>query len=65
MVYFENVVVPKENLVGEVGKGWTCAKYLLEFERGNAYSPTLKGVLAQLRSMAAAERDGGGAPMSR
>ncbi len=44
-VYFENVVVPKANLVGEVGKGWTCAKYLLEFERGNAYSPGLKGVL--------------------
>jgi alkylation response protein AidB-like acyl-CoA dehydrogenase len=64
MVYFENVVVPKENLVGEIGKGWTCAKYLLEFERGNAYSPTLKGVLGQLRSMAAAEPDGGGAPMS-
>jgi alkylation response protein AidB-like acyl-CoA dehydrogenase len=64
MVYFENVVVPKENLVGEVGKGWTCAKYLLEFERGNAYSPTLKSVLAQLRSMAAAERNGSGDPMS-
>ena len=39
MVYFEDVKVPKENLVGEQGKGWTCAKYLLEFERGNAYSP--------------------------
>ena len=63
MVYFENVVVPKENLVGEVGKGWTCAKYLLEFERGNAYSPTLKGVLAQIRAMAAAETNGDGAPM--
>jgi alkylation response protein AidB-like acyl-CoA dehydrogenase len=43
MVYFEDVKVPKENLVGEQGKGWTCAKYLLEFERGNAYSPGLKG----------------------
>ena len=27
-VYFENVSVPKENLVGELGKGWTYAKYL-------------------------------------
>ncbi len=63
MVYFENVVVPKENLIGEVGKGWTCAKYLLEFERGNAYSPTLKGVLAQIRAMAAAETNGYGAPL--
>ncbi len=64
MVYFENVVVPKENLVGEVGKGWTCAKYLLEFERGNAYSPTLKGVLAQIRAMATAETNGYGEPLS-
>jgi alkylation response protein AidB-like acyl-CoA dehydrogenase len=63
MVYLENVVVPKENLVGEVGKGWTCAKYLLEFERGNAYSPTLKGVLAQIRAMAAAETNGYGASL--
>jgi len=64
MVYLENVVVPKENLVGEVGKGWTCAKYLLEFERGNAYSPSLKGVLAQIRGMAALEQDGTGRSMS-
>jgi len=63
MVYLENVVVPKENLVGEIGKGWTCAKYLLEFERGNAYSPTLKGVLAQVRAMAAAETNGYGASL--
>jgi alkylation response protein AidB-like acyl-CoA dehydrogenase len=64
MVYLEDVVVPKENLVGEIGKGWTCAKYLLEFERGNAYSPMLKGVLSQIRAIATSEPDGGGAPMS-
>ena len=60
MVYFENVKVPKENLVGEEGKGWTCAKYLLEFERGNAYSPALKGAMSHLRSFARAEADGAG-----
>ena len=54
-VYFEDVKVPKENLVGEQGKGWTCAKYLLEFERGNAYSPNLKQALARIRTMATAE----------
>ena len=64
MVYLENVIVPKENLVGEIGKGWTCAKYLLEFERGNAYSPSLKGVMAQIRAIAASESSGGGAAMS-
>jgi len=30
---FENVEVPKENLVGELNKGWTIAKYLLTHER--------------------------------
>ena len=60
MVYLEDVKVPKENLVGEQGKGWTCAKYLLEFERGNAYSPSLKASLDHVRSMAASESDGYG-----
>ena len=31
--FFEDVKVPKENLVGERGKGWTIAKYLLTHER--------------------------------
>lgn len=30
---FENVRVPKKNIVGEVNKGWTVAKYLLTHER--------------------------------
>jgi len=60
MVYFENVEVPKANLVGDEGKGWTYAKYLLEFERGNAYSPALKGALAHLREVSRAELDGEG-----
>jgi alkylation response protein AidB-like acyl-CoA dehydrogenase len=60
MVYFENVEVPKSNLIGEEGKGWTCAKYLLEFERGNAYSPGLKGALAHLKEVAKADQDGTG-----
>jgi len=55
-VYFQDVRVPKENLVGEEGKGWTCAKYLLEFERGNAYSPALFAALTQIKTIAAAER---------
>jgi alkylation response protein AidB-like acyl-CoA dehydrogenase len=64
MVYLEDVKVPRENLVGELGKGWTCAKYLLEFERGNAYSPALKGALAQVRAMASQELDGKGASLA-
>ena len=30
-----DVRVPAENLVGEENKGWTCAKYLLTYERTN------------------------------
>lgn len=32
-VFFDNVRVPKENLIGEVNKGWDMAKALLGFER--------------------------------
>ena len=31
--FFDNVKVPKENLVGVPGQGWTIAKYLLTHER--------------------------------
>ena len=34
-VFFDNVKVPVENLVGEENKGWTYAKYLLTHERTN------------------------------
>ncbi len=59
-VFFEDVKVPKENLVGNEHEGWTCAKYLLEFERGNPYSAGLKRSLQDVRDVAAlsgSERD--------
>ena len=31
--FFDNVKVPKENLVGKLNNGWTIAKYLLTHER--------------------------------
>ena len=34
-MFFSDVRVPVENLVGEENKGWTCAKYLLTYERTN------------------------------
>ena len=34
-VFFTDVKVPAENLVGEENKGWTCAKFLLTYERTN------------------------------
>ncbi len=34
-VWFDNVKVPVQNLIGEENKGWTYAKYLLGHERTN------------------------------
>ena len=51
-VFFEDVKVPKENLIGEENKGWTYAKYLLEFERGNPYSAGLNRALSKVRELA-------------
>ena len=62
-VFFEDVKVPKENLIGEEGKGWTYAKYLLEFERGNGYSSELYQQLQQIKAKAEAE-DASGAKLS-
>ena len=53
-VFYDDVKVPKENLIGEADKGWTYAKYLLSFERGNSYAPGLKRALAKVRRLAGA-----------
>jgi len=59
-VFFDNVKVPKANVVGEVHKGWTVAKYLLQFERGNAYAPGLYARLNRIRAGAMEEASGTG-----
>ena len=38
-VFFDNVRVPRENLVGQLNKGWDMAKALLSFERIYLGSP--------------------------
>ncbi|CPY82363.1 Probable acyl-CoA dehydrogenase [Mycobacteroides abscessus] len=49
VVFFDNVRVPRANVLGEVDQGWTVAKYLLEFERGGgAVAPMLQVGLDQL-----------------
>lgn len=54
-VFFDEVLVPAENLVGDENQGWTVAKYLLEFERGGAYASRLRAGVAGVRRIAAAE----------
>ena len=58
-VFFTDVKVPVENRVGEENKGWTYAKYLLEFERGgNPYSPRLRSAFERLKRLSHAMPDG-------
>lgn len=64
-VFFEDVRVPIVNRIGEEGMGWTYAKYLLEFERGNAYAPGLMNMLKKVRRIASAEASGNGTSMIR
>jgi alkylation response protein AidB-like acyl-CoA dehydrogenase len=60
-VFFDDVRIPKTNLVGPENEGWTVAKYLLEFERGGiAYTPTLNASLRQVKNIAAQEASGTG-----
>ncbi len=55
-IFFENVRVPVENLVGEEGRGWTIAKYLLGHERTSiAGVPIHKARLTKMRQLVAAD----------
>jgi alkylation response protein AidB-like acyl-CoA dehydrogenase len=55
-VFFEDVKVPVENRVGEEGKGWTYAKYLLGHERtGIANVGASKRELVTLKEIARRE----------
>ncbi|WP_377155987.1 acyl-CoA dehydrogenase family protein [Roseateles sp. UC29_93] len=55
-VFFDDVVVPAENLVGEENKGWTYAKYLLAHERTNIADVNRgKRELERLKRIAKAE----------
>ena len=59
---FENVQVPKENLVGELNKGWEIAKYLLTHERamigGFGLSRAGAETLGRIALRQIGERDG-------
>src|SRR5215510_7528527 len=59
-VFFTDVKVPVENRVGEENKGWTYAKYLLEFERGGqAHGPRLRKAFRHLQTLSRTQLDGG------
>ncbi|TDF86201.1 acyl-CoA dehydrogenase family protein [Pseudomonas sp. H9] len=55
-VFFDNVRVPVENLVGGENEGWTCAKYLLTHERtALAGIGECKAKLTRLKQIASQE----------
>ncbi|MBK8018242.1 MAG: acyl-CoA dehydrogenase family protein [Betaproteobacteria bacterium] len=59
-VWLQDVKVPVQNLVGEEGRGWTYAKFLLSNERtGIAAVSRSKRELAYLKAIASKERSGG------
>jgi hypothetical protein len=59
-VFFTDVRVPVENLVGEENRGWTYAKYLLTYERTNiAGVGASVAAFRQLKAIAAKQQRGG------
>ena len=61
-VFFEDVDIPAENLIGEENKGWGIAKFLLTNERvGIAQVGLSKAQLALVKSYAARRSNGSGA----
>ena len=59
-VWFDDVRVPVENLIGEEGKGWTYAKYLLGHERsGIAQVARSKKQIRRLKKIATEELSDG------
>lgn len=60
-VFFDDVVVPAENLVFQENKGWTVAKYLLTHERlGSGRVGISKNKLARVKALASQQPDGRG-----
>ena len=59
-VFFDNAKVPKRNRIGEEGRGWTYAKFLLEHERvENANLRFITQELQKLRRVASEVRSDG------
>ncbi|MGJ9416626.1 acyl-CoA dehydrogenase family protein [Massilia sp. CMS3.1] len=59
-VFFTDVRVPVQNLVGEENAGWTCAKYLLTYERTNIAGVGFSvAAMARLKRVAARQTRNG------
>jgi len=59
-VFFDEVRIPKANVIGKIDEGWTVAKYLLEFERGGGATAPALQVMAEHIAEVASEQPGPG-----
>ncbi|EME14445.1 acyl-CoA dehydrogenase family protein [Rhodococcus triatomae] len=57
-VFFDQVRVPKSNVIGKIDDGWTVAKYLLLFERGGGAAAPALQVMAESVAEAAQHQPG-------
>ena len=64
-VFFDNVRVPAENLVGEENKGWTYAKYLLTHERTNIAGVGFSTAALETLKDVAGKVQAGGKPLAQ
>lgn len=64
-VFFTDVEVPAENLVGEENMGWTYAKYLLTYERTNIAGIGASMAAFERLKLAAATARRGGKPLAQ
>ena len=63
--FYDEVRIPKANIVGEPGAGWTIAKHLLAHERmGGGALGQHKLLLAQVKAIAAADQRSAGRPLA-
>ncbi|MGH6625230.1 MAG: acyl-CoA dehydrogenase family protein [Burkholderiaceae bacterium] len=63
-VFFTDVRVPVENLVGEENRGWTYAKYLLTYERTNIAGVGFSVAALQRLQKIAAQQQRNGRPLA-
>ncbi len=64
-VWFTDVRVPAENLVGKENEGWTYAKYLLTHERTNIAGTGFSNAGLEAVKRIAAQEQSGGQPLIR